>query len=169
MIGRGLVTAAGMAALVAASPAAARGDSPQVRRAEARLEAALVEALRAEGPFFNAEERELVERACAYPAGSWNGYEFSMTDGVLHCTNGLDVDSPEIRAMMEAAAPRIGRRIAAAVARPRVRSAIAAAARARRSEETHRRVELNEMFRDPQRQNIPAPRPEPPQLGVPRP
>lgn len=167
---RSLLTCAGVAAVLiaAASPAVARGESRQLARAEARLERALVEALRAEGPFFNAEERALVEQACAYPAGSWNGYEFSMTDGVLHCTNGRDVDSPEVRAMMEAAAPRIGRRVAEAIAQPEVRSALAAAARLRRAEEIRERTQLDAMFREPMGQNIPPPPREPPPQPGPR-
>lgn len=158
MIGRWLVGSAALAAaMLAAAPAAARGQPSQRQVVEARLEAALVEALRADGPFFTAEERALVERACAYPAGSWNGYEFSMTDGVLHCTNGLDVDTPEIRAMMDVAAPRIGRRVASAMARPRVRSAVAAVARLSYREAYRDRMHMEMYLRDPQRQNMPAP------------
>jgi hypothetical protein len=155
MVGRWFVGGAALAAaMLAASPAAARGESRQ--SVEARLEAALVEALRAGGPFFTAEERALVEQACAYPAGSWNGYEFSMTDGVLHCTNGLDVDTPEIRAMMEVAAPRIGRRVAAAMAQPRVRAALSRS-RATHAEAARDRMHTDLYHRDVQRQFIASP------------
>lgn len=158
MIGRWVLgSAAVAAAMLATSPAAARGDSRQLHRAEARLEAALVQALRADGPFFTADERAIVEQACAYPAESWNGYEFSMTDGVLHCTNGIDVDAPEVRAMMDAAAPRIGRRVAAAMARPEVRAAVREVARIERVDAARERVQMGLMFRDPQSQNMPAP------------
>jgi hypothetical protein len=158
MIGRWLVCSAALAAaMLAAAPAAARSESRQMQVVEARLEAALVEALRADGPFFTAQERALIERACAYPAGSWNGYEFSMTDGVLHCTNGLDVDTPEVRAMMDVAAPRIGRRVAAAMARPRVRSAVAAVSRLSYREASRDRMHMELYLRDPQRQTMPSP------------
>ena len=158
MNGRWLIVGAALtSAMLAPSPAAARADSRQLQRAEARLELALVEALRAEGPFFTASERTLVEQACAYPAGSWNGYEFSMTDGVLHCTNGLDVDAPEVRAMMDSAAPRIGRRVAAAMARPDVRAAIDQVARIRRADAARERTQMGSMFQDGLRQNISAP------------
>ena len=158
MVGRWLVGGAALAAaMLAATPAAARGESRQLRAVEARLEAALVDALRADGPFFTPEERALVEQACAYPAGSWNGYEFSMTDGVLHCTNGLDVDTPEIRAMMEVAAPRIGRRVAAAMAQPRVRAAVAALSRASHAEARRDRMYSDMYLHGTERQFMGAP------------
>jgi hypothetical protein len=101
----------------------------QPEAAGERLNQVIHRAIHADGPFLVAEERALVERKCGYTAGSWDGNDFSMNNGVLTCTNGRRVDDPEVRAMMARAAPRISRRVEAAMARPDVRAAIEAVAR----------------------------------------
>lgn len=113
----GLLMTGGAAA--AQSDAAAEGE---------RLGATIDRAIRAQGPFFTAEERAVIERHCGYAPGSWDGFDFNMIGGTLHCENGRRVDHPEVQATMEAAAPRIDRRVRKAMARPDVRAAIARAA-----------------------------------------
>ena len=121
-IGAAVVLAVGMAA---AGPATASQEPEGDGAAEVRLESAVERAIRTDGPFFDAGERALVERACGLAAGSWDGFEVSMDGSALRCPGGRRVDDPQVRAMMEAAAPRIARRVAAAMARPEVRDAIA--------------------------------------------
>ena len=96
--------------------------------AQARLRAEVQRAIHTDGPMLLASERALVERKCGYTPGSWDGYNFSMTNGVLVCSNGRRVDDPEVRAMMAVAGPRISRRVREAMARPAVRAAISAVA-----------------------------------------
>ena len=121
---RRLVIGAALFGALAAAPARAAPEQP----AEARLDAAIQRAIRAEGPFLLRSERALLERKCGYAPGAWKGESFSMNDGVLRCENGRRVDDPEVRAMMKVVGPRIGRRVSAAMARPEVRAAIAAVA-----------------------------------------
>jgi hypothetical protein len=108
----------------ARAEAAAEAAGARAEEAGERLGAQIEQAIRAGGPFFNAEERAAVERACGYPAGSWDGYEANMSDGVFRCSNGRRVDSAEMRRVMEAAGPRIGARVSAAMNSPEVRSAM---------------------------------------------
>ncbi|MEA3040918.1 MAG: hypothetical protein QOC65_407 [Sphingomonadales bacterium] len=144
MITRSLLGAAGVAAagiaaalaLAGSGPAAAqetgRGEAAAEARAEAagdRLGEAIQAALREGGPFFTAEERAVIERACGYPAGSWDGFQANMSDGVFHCTNGRRADSREVRAVMRGAGSRIGRRVSETMARPEIRQAIETVAR----------------------------------------
>jgi hypothetical protein len=129
LFGAAGVAAAGLAAalaLAASAPAAAHDPAAEARAEEAgeRLGARIQAALRAEGPFFTAEERSVIERACGYPPGSWDGFEANMSDGVFVCSDGRRVDSPEVRAVMEAAGPRIGRRVSAVMGSPEVRGEI---------------------------------------------
>jgi hypothetical protein len=133
--------AAGVVAAVAAVLAVAAGSGPAAAQepeaaAEARAEeagdrlgAAIESAVREGGPLFTAEERAVIERACGYPAGSWDGYEASMSDDEFRCTNGRRVRSAEVRAVMEAAGPRIGARVSRAMANPEIRAAIGEVAR----------------------------------------
>lgn len=135
LFGAGLAAAAVAAALAVAggsAPASAQEPEAAAARAEAagdRLGAAIENAIRAGGPFFTAEERAVIERACGYPAGSWDGYEANMSDGEFRCSNGRRVDSAEVRAVMEAAGPRIGARVSRAMASPEISGAIEAVAR----------------------------------------
>jgi hypothetical protein len=89
-----------------------------------RLGELIERGIRAEGPFFTPEERAVIERACGYPAGSWDGYEANMQNGVFVCTNGRRVESPEVRAVMEAAGPRIGERVRRTMTSAEVQGAI---------------------------------------------
>ena len=84
----------------------------------------ITQALRAEGPFFTGDEQAVINRACGYAPGEWDGFELNMHDDVLHCTNGREVDDPEVRRMMRRAGSRIARRVSAVMARPDVREAI---------------------------------------------
>jgi hypothetical protein len=139
LLGAAGVAAAGIAAALALAgsvPASAQDSEVDAAAAEARADAAgdrlgetIQAALREGGPFFTAEERAVIERACGYPAGSWDGYQANMSDGVFHCTNGRRADSREVRAVMRAAGPRIGRRVSEAMARPEIRQAIETVAR----------------------------------------
>jgi hypothetical protein len=137
-LGAAGLAAAGVAAALAlaavAAPAVAH-DPESVAAPDAageRLGAAIQRAIRDGGPFFTATERSVIERACDYPAGSWDGFDVNMNDGVLVCRNGRRADSPEVRAVMAAAAPRIAARVQAAMARPEIREAIDEVARTAR-------------------------------------
>ncbi|HYE29228.1 MAG TPA: hypothetical protein VD887_01980 [Allosphingosinicella sp.] len=133
-------TAAGLA-LAGASPAARaqeadRGEAAAGARADSardRLGETIQAALREGGPFFTPEERAVIERACGYPPGSWDGYEANMSGGVFHCSNGRRADSREVRAVMRTAGPRIGRRVSETMARPEIRQAIETVAREART------------------------------------
>jgi hypothetical protein len=91
---------------------------------EARLNRIIQQALRADGPLFTPTERALIERKCGYAPGQWDGYDHSISNGVLECKNGRRVDDPEVRAMMEVAGPRIGRRVSTVMARADVQAEI---------------------------------------------
>ena len=80
--------------------------------------------LRAGGPFFTGADRALIERACGYAPGEWDGFALRHSDDVLICTNGRRVDDPEVRAATDRAAPRIARRVRTVMAREDVRPAI---------------------------------------------
>jgi hypothetical protein len=134
LFGAAAFAAAGIAAALALSasgPAAAHpargGEAAAEARAEAageRLGARIQAALREGGPFFTAEERAVIERACGYPAGSWDGFEANMSDGEFVCSNGRRTRSPEVQAVMESAGPRIGRRVSDAMARADIQGEI---------------------------------------------
>lgn len=102
--------------------------------AHSRLQAEIQRAIHADGPMLLASERALVERKCGYAPGSWNGENFSMTNGILICSNGRRVDDPEVRSMMAVAGRRISRRVNAAMSRPEIRAAIDAVAEEAQSE-----------------------------------
>lgn len=140
MLTRSLFGAAGSAAVaIAAVIALASGALPAQAQgterggfadvAENRLEERIDAAIRAGGPFFNAEERAVIERACGYPAGSWDGFQANMSEGVFRCSNGRRADSREVRAVMRTAGPRIGRRVSEVMERADIREAIEAVAR----------------------------------------
>jgi hypothetical protein len=104
-------------ALIPSASAARNGEGEALGRTIDR-------ELRAGGPFFTGTERALVARKCGYAPGAWDGFEANISNGVLTCTNGRRVDDAETRAMLRAAAPRIGRRVQEVMARPAVRAAI---------------------------------------------
>lgn len=118
--GLGIVVAGAAAVfavgLIGAAPPAAGGD--------AELSRMINEELRAEGPFFTAPERAVIERKCGYAPGSWDGFEANMSNGVFHCTNGRKLNDPEVRAVMAAAGPRIKARVEAVMSRSEVVEAI---------------------------------------------
>jgi hypothetical protein len=109
----------------AAAMAASDGSERKDGAAEARLEQAVDSAMKEDGPFLTPEEEALIERKCGYPPGSRDSKSLSMSDGVLHCSNGRRVDDPEVRAMMAVAGPRIETRVKAIMARPEIKRAIA--------------------------------------------
>lgn len=91
---------------------------------ERRLNSVIQQALRADGPFFTPAERALIERKCGYAPGEWDGFDHSVSNDALECKNGRRVSDPEVRAMMEIAGPRIGRRVSAVMARADVKAEI---------------------------------------------
>jgi hypothetical protein len=117
-------------AMAAAVAAAALPPSTEARieaRAEAQGEelGRTIEArLRADGPFFTPEERAVIERACGYAPGEWDGFDINMHDRTLICTNGRRADSAEVRAVMTAAEPRIEARVNRIMESAEVRDAI---------------------------------------------
>lgn len=115
--------------LASGGPAVAAHDPAGAARVEAsgeRLGETIDERLRADGPWFTDEERAVIEQACGYPAGSWDGFSVSMSDDGLRCSNGRRVSSPEVMAVMDAARPRIEARVARVMESAAVRGAIAA-------------------------------------------
>ena len=81
--------------------------------------------LRADGPWFTPEEQAVIARACGYAPGEWDGFDISMNDDTLICANGRRADSPEVRRVLRAAAPRISARVQRVMASPAVRGRIA--------------------------------------------
>ena len=136
---RAMACAAGVAAigLAAASAGGPASAAPAERRAssergteaaERRLERLVDAGIREGGPFFTAEERAVIERACGYEAGSFDGFSANMRDRTFVCSNGRRVDTPEVRAVMEAAAPRIEERVRRTLGSPEFREAVTAIA-----------------------------------------
>jgi hypothetical protein len=95
-----------------------------VEAAGERLGARIEQAIKAEGPFFTADERATIERKCGYPAGSFDGYEVNLTKSGLTCKGGRRIDDPEMRALLAVAEPRIERRVEAVMESPEVRGAL---------------------------------------------
>ena len=131
----GLAAVGLAAAALAMPPAAAQEDEGD------RLGATIERQLRAEGPFFTPGERAVIERACGYAPGAWDGFEVNISGGVLTCTDGRRADSAEVRAVLAAAEPRIEARVARVMAAPEVAAAIARVAE-QASAEALRAVEL---------------------------
>lgn len=65
----------------------------------------------------------MIDRACGYAPGEWNGRQVNEIDNVFYCTNGRKVSSPEVRALMAAASPRIDACIDSVMTRPGVSAA----------------------------------------------
>ena len=129
MIGRkAIVSVLGIVAgglwAAGAAGGAADAHAPRAQAAGERLGATIDRAIRADGPFFTAEERAVIERKCGYAPGEWDGYEANMSDGVFRCANGRKLDDAETRALMAAAGERIGRRVEAVMQSAEVREAI---------------------------------------------
>jgi len=126
------ITMAALGALAAAGGAigaAARPSDPPEAAATAEagraLGALVTVRLHEGGSFFTPKERAGIEAMCGYRPGEWDGFEMDDRNGVFHCTNGRTVDSPEMRAILEAAAPRIRARVGAVMASAEVKAAIA--------------------------------------------
>ncbi|HZF94629.1 MAG TPA: hypothetical protein VEZ20_07105 [Allosphingosinicella sp.] len=137
---RAVSFAAGLAAIgvAAASAGAAASAAPAVQEtraergtdtAERRLERLVDAGIREGGPFFTDAERAVIERACGYEAGSYDGFTANMTDGTFICSNGRRVDTPEIRAVMATAGPRISARVRRTLGSPEFSEAVAEIAR----------------------------------------
>jgi hypothetical protein len=99
-----------------------------------RLRAVIERAIKAEGPFFTAEERAVIERKCGYAPGSFDGFEGDMSEGGFRCRDGRRVDDPEMRALLAVAVPRIERRVEAAMERADIEGAVKAVAREKEAE-----------------------------------
>ncbi|HEX9955369.1 MAG TPA: hypothetical protein VGB48_09180 [Allosphingosinicella sp.] len=107
-----------------AAPAGAHpGAAPEDKLGQ-RIEA----AIKKDGPFLTASERAVIERKCGYPAGSFDGFEVSISNGVLTCRDGRKVDDAEMRALLAVAEPRIERRVRTVMESPEVQGAIQAVA-----------------------------------------
>jgi hypothetical protein len=123
---------AGMAAalFVAAAGTAAGRDREALRgpdsgsEAQRGLTAMINREIRAQGPFFTPSEQAVIVKACGYAPGEWDGYSVNDVEGEFQCANGRVVDSPELRAVMRAARPRIERRVEAVMARADIKAAI---------------------------------------------
>lgn len=98
--------------------------STQCRDAEARLDKLVDRAIDEGQPFFTPAQRAVIERACGYAAGSWDGFQVNMVGNVFHCTNGRRVSSPDVRAVMAAASPKIDAHIDRALDRPEIVAAM---------------------------------------------
>lgn len=104
------------AALIGPSSLAA-GQSQAA--AEAKLDR-LIDAAIDGHQFFTAKERAVIERACGYAPGTWNGVQVNMIGNEFYCTNGRRVSSPEVRAVMAAVSPRIDAYVDSVMRRPDV-------------------------------------------------
>lgn len=135
------IAAAALGGAASASAPAAHDPAPtrDMRVAEERLERLVDRGIRDGGPFFTAEERAIIERACGYDAGSFDGFTANLRDGVFICSNGRRVDTPEVRAVMAAAGPRITERLDRTLGSAEFREAVSAIA-ARASEQAMRAV-----------------------------
>jgi hypothetical protein len=111
----------GAVALGGGAGGASAGPS---RGGEDRLGGRIESAIKAEGPFFTAGERAVIEHKCGYAAGSFDGFEVNISDGVLTCKDGRRVDDAGMRALLAVAEPRIERRVERVMQSPEVRGAL---------------------------------------------
>jgi len=107
-----------LGAVSLAVPAAAESDDDH------GLGALINARLRAGGSFFTPDERAVIERACGYAPGEWDGFSLNTHNGVLHCTNGSRVSDPAVWRVLAAAEPRIERRVNEVMESPEVIAAI---------------------------------------------
>ena len=105
--------------------AAPAGAADEIEDAGNRLGDLITGRLRAGGPFFTPEEQAVINRACGYAPGEWDGFELNTRNRALVCTNGRRVDTPEVRRVLHAAEPRIEARVEAAMESAEVTAAIA--------------------------------------------
>lgn len=130
MIGGLGLSAIGLAAAgaLAAATVPDSAETPAETAIEARGEAlgALIERRLADrGSFFTPGERLVIERACGYAPGEWDGRQATIHDGALTCTNGRRADGPEVRAVLRAVEPRIEAFVEGVMASPEVAQAMA--------------------------------------------
>ena len=111
--------------LAAITPTQAPAATDGIEDAGDRLGSMITARLRAGGPFFTAEEQAVINRACGYAPGEWDGFEINMRDRTLICENGRRVDSPDVRRVLAAAEPRIEARVEQVMESAEVRAAIA--------------------------------------------
>jgi len=112
-------------AVTLAAPTAPAAADPATADAGDRLGTLINDRPRADGPFFTPPERAVIERACGYAPGSWDGFEININNGSLLCTNGRRAEGPEIRAVLTAAEPRIEARVERLMASAEINEAIA--------------------------------------------
>ncbi|HEX8578869.1 MAG TPA: hypothetical protein VF655_04655 [Allosphingosinicella sp.] len=128
---RMMMVAAGCALALSAVALGSGGGAASAHPAAApedKLGERIEAAIKKDGPFLTAAERAVIERKCGYPAGSFDGFEVSITNGVLTCRDGRRVDDAEMRALLAVAEPRIERRVRSVMESPEVQGAIEAVA-----------------------------------------
>jgi hypothetical protein len=113
-----LALAAPATLLSLGAPAAAQPDDDE------GLGDLIDQRLRADGPFFTPEERAVIDQACGYAPGEWDGFSMNTNDGELRCANGRRADSPQVRRVLRAAEPRIEARVERVMESAEVRNAI---------------------------------------------
>lgn len=119
-----VLAAAGALAMAGPPEAAMPAGSDTEARGEA-LGRMIEGRLRADGPFFTDRERAVIEQACGYAPGEWDGFDLNMQDNVLHCANGNVASGAEVEAVLAAALPRIEARVQAIMQSAEVTEAIA--------------------------------------------
>lgn len=129
----GIVIVTGLVAgsLLLGAPGAARPK-------QGNLGSAVETALEQDGPILTEDERDLVRRKCGYGTRDWDGSRFDAQEGVLICSNGRQVDDPEVRAVMARVGVRVRTRVRAAMERPEVRAAMSGEVRQRVRERMRR-------------------------------
>ena len=107
------------AALMGQPVGAAGQHSPAAKAAEAKLDHLIDSAIDSH-QFFTPQERAVIERACGYRPGEWSGVQINMGGDTYFCTNGRQVHSPEVRAVMAEVSPRIDAYVDSVMRRPDV-------------------------------------------------
>ncbi len=102
--------------------------------AEERLDQLVDRAVGDGSAFFTFGDRAVIERACGYAPGTWDGSGVNMIGDVFHCMNGRRVSSPEVRAAVAAASRRIKAHVDAVMKRPEI---VAALRQVEREAEAH--------------------------------
>lgn len=110
---------------LAMAPAMIGLSHPAIAHPPGELGAVIDRLLRADGPFFTPAEQEVINRACGYAPGEWDGFQANISNGTLICRNGRRADGPEARRVVQAAEPRIRARVNRVMADPQVTTAIA--------------------------------------------
>lgn len=125
-LGMTAMTLVAAGALAAAVPEAAEPGAEAAIEARGEALGALIERRLADrGSFFTPGERAVIERACGYAPGEWDGRQATIHDGALTCTNGRRAEGPEVRAVLRAVEPRIEAFVEGVMASPEVAQAMA--------------------------------------------